>query len=300
MSSILLTWGTWFVWSFMAEKLVEDKHNVILLKRTTSSLDKISHLIWNDLVKTIDIDRTWLDEVFENNQIDSVIHLATAYWRKWESASEIIEATLIYSIRLLEQAIKHKTASFLNTDSYFNNSIQLSDNIWLHAESKRDFIKYAKQLTKWSDIKFMNIVMGHVYWPRDDERKLIPAVIKQLLGNQEMKLVKGDNQRNFVYVKDLIRVYTTILDNIDSIDQNYQDFYDWTGEIVTVRQLVKKLKDITNSSSHLAFGAYPERENEIMTITPDMESKTHQLGWEAKYTIDQGLAETVEYYKSLS
>ena len=92
---------------------------------------------------------------------------------------------------LLEHAIKYETKAFVNTDSYFNQSIQLSDNIGIHAEAKRDFLKYAKRMIQDTPIKFLNLVMGHVYGPRDNEKKLVPAMINKLIRQEpNIELVK--------------------------------------------------------------------------------------------------------------
>lgn len=300
--SIALTWWTWFVWSFLVEKLIEDWHHVTLLKRSTSSLDKIQHLTDSSLVELFDIDwKKPLDHIFQRNAISVVMHLATAYGRKEEKGTEIIESAIQLPMKLLELAKKYNAEAFINTDSYFNQSIQLQDNIGIHAEAKRDFLKYAKHIIKDHHIKFWNVVMWHVYWPRDYEKKLVPWLIMQLLANKEnIALVVWNNQRNFVYVKDIVRVYAMIIQYLEQMAQwAYEDFYDRTWEIVTVRQMANMLKKITWSTSQFAYWAYPDRENEIMEITPNLHTTIHNFGWKPEYTIEEWLTETVEYYKSL-
>lgn len=300
MGAILLTWGTGFVGSHLLDKLLEEDKEVILLKRTTSNMDKISNLIWNDLVKTIEIDTTSFKQIFEEHTIDVIVHLATSYGRKGESTTQIVESAINLPLQLLENAISHNVWAFINTDSYFNQSIQLSDNIWVHAEAKRDFLKYAKSMIQGKSIKFLNLIMWHVYWPRDSEKKLIPGVIKKLLNEDDyIDLVEWKNERNFIYVKDLIKVYMTMLQHIEKMEDQYQDFYDRTGEVVTVREMVEMLKEITQSKSQFKFGTVPDREKEIMKIHPDLDTLTHRLWWAPKYTIQEWLTETVDYYKSL-
>ena len=300
--NVAVTWGTWFVGSFLVEQLVHEWHKVHILKRSSSKKDNISHMIDNDLVQICNIDSWDMDGLFAENDFDAIMHLATSYWRKWEKPSEIFESAIMLPMKLLELAKEYKVKAFINTDSYFNKSITLKDNIWFHAEAKRDFLKYAKQAIKGSDIKFANVVMWHVYWPRDHEKKLVPGVIQQLLREQKkIPMVKGDNQRNFVYVKDLVRVYTTILNNLETLHNKvqYRDYYDRTWEITTVKEMVEMLKAITWSSSSFDWWAYPEREQEIMKITPNLDSTIHKTWWKPEYTLEEWLQETIEYYKSL-
>ena len=58
----------------------------------------------------------------------------------------------------------------------------------------------------------------------------------------------------------------TMLEHIDTMETQYEDFYDRTGETVTVREMVEMLKDIIQSASQFLFGTVPDREKEIMTI----------------------------------
>jgi hypothetical protein len=143
MYTILLTWWTWFVWSHLLEKLIQI-HKVILFKRSSSDLEKIQHLLPHENIKMVDNTIWNIETIFEENTIDVIIHLATSYWRDWKSDAEVLMSTTVLPMELLDLWIKYWTKAFINTNSYFNQSILLSDNIWLHAESKRDFQKYAK------------------------------------------------------------------------------------------------------------------------------------------------------------
>lgn len=299
METVLLTWWTWFVGSFLLEELVK-KYKVILLKRSFSNTDKVSEaLSWSNVL-AYDIDKIQLKEVFESNHIDAVIHTATSYGRKWETPSEIIESAMLLPMKLLELSLEHGINTFINTDSYFNQSIKLDNpELWFHAEAKRTYLAFAKKLILNKAIKFLNMKIGHVYWPRDDKNKFVPSVIYKLLANDEsMDFTLGEQERNFVYVRDLVNIYVAILEHKDDFENGYGDFEGRTWEKVTVRQLVEKVKQYTGSTTMLNFGALPYREWEIMTI-PDKEEKLDKIWWKPQYTIDQWLEETIAYFKSI-
>lgn len=298
MNKVALTGGTGFVGSFLTERLLEEWYEVTLLKRSTSNLNNIEHLIRNNLLSLFDIDKSSLTQFFRENHIDISIHLATSYGRKWESASQIVESTILLPMQLLEASLNNNVKAFINTDSFFNQSIHLSDNIGIHAESKRDFLKYAKQLLHNKPMHFLNLIMWHVYGPRDHEKKLVPAMITKLLANEPyIDLVEGNNQRNFIYVKDLVNVYMTLIRYVPYMEKQFEDFYDRTGEVVTVKEMVLMLKELTNSSSQFNFWAIPDRPNEIMSIEPDTNTTVHKLWRAPQYTIKEWLRETIEFYK---
>ena len=66
-----------------------------------------------------------------------------------------------------------------------------------------------------------------------------------------------------------------------------------SNELISIRDfvtLVKKLCNNTNTS--LNFGALPYRNNEVMSTNVDT-SFLKSLGWEARYTLEDGLRDTI-------
>jgi nucleoside-diphosphate-sugar epimerase len=299
MKVVLLTWATWFVWGFLLEALLKE-YTVIVLKRTFSNTQYISTFLDFPNCITYNIDQVPTNEIYAKHKIDVVVHTATKYWRKyWEKISDIVQSTLMFPLELLENSIYYWVPCFINTDSFFNGGIWLDELLWYHAFSKEQFLRFAKKMIDWKHIKFINLKIGHIYWPRDDENKFVPTIInKMLLKEAKIDLTLGEQQRNFLYVKDLVDIYITILKNLHWIDVLYKDFYGWTWEIVTIKQIVQKIKSYTHSSSFLNFWAIQYRKNEIMTI----ESKEKELNtfwWKPKYSIDEWLKETIAYFKSI-
>lgn len=301
MHTVLLTGWTWFVGSHLLEEL-RKHHKVILLKRSTSNLEKIDHLLPDKHIKLVNADKINIEDLFKKNRIDIIIHLATSYGRDGKSDAEVLMSTTVLPMELLDLWVKYGTRAFINTNSYFNQGISLSDNIWLHAESKRDFQKYAKNKIEksWGSMKLLDYMMWHVYGPRDGLHKLFPQIIRKMLQNEKkIDLVKGQNQRNFIYVKDVVNAYMCMLEYIRKMPNHYQEFYDRTGEVVTVRRMVELTKKFTNSTSEVIYGTIPDRANEIMTITPDEDTLLHQLWRKPQYTFEQWLLETIAYFRSI-
>ena len=113
--TILLTGGTGYLGSKILKKLVDEKYDIILLKRSFSNTVRI-----NDHLKKIrfyDVDRIPLETIFSQNSIDMVVHCATNYGRRENDPLQVIEANLLLPLKLLELGKNYRIKCFINTDT---------------------------------------------------------------------------------------------------------------------------------------------------------------------------------------
>src|ERR1700683_1801244 len=92
-STILVTGGTGFLGSHLVRRLLADGHDVILAKRSTSPMARLSDL--KGKLKTFDLDREAPEEIFARHRVDVVLHCATDYGRKETPASRVVGANLV-------------------------------------------------------------------------------------------------------------------------------------------------------------------------------------------------------------
>jgi nucleoside-diphosphate-sugar epimerase len=296
--TILLTWWTWFLWSHLLERLINDWYKVILLKRTNSNLSKINWLI--DKIKFYDIDKLEkLELVFENHKINSIIHTSTDYWRREWDFNKIIDANLLFPIKLLELWIKYWINTFINSDTFWDDNMELP--IWLsyYAYSKKDFIKYSKKLIEKSNIKFINIKLEHLYWPKDNESKFIPYIINSLLKNVEsIDLTEGKQKKDFIYINDAINAYIYILNNVGKINISFEEFDLWIGKTLSIKELLLKINNIIKANTLMNFWKLIYRKWEAMESKANIE-KLNNFWWQYEYDIDRWILETINYFKFL-
>ncbi|MEG2898665.1 MAG: NAD(P)-dependent oxidoreductase, partial [Eubacterium sp.] len=102
---ILLTGATGFLGSHLLKKFVSEKYNVVILKRSTSNVYRIENELKE--VKSYDVDRVELSQVFEENEkFDAIVHTATCYGRQHESILQMEKTNLIFPLKLLENAVQ--------------------------------------------------------------------------------------------------------------------------------------------------------------------------------------------------
>lgn len=282
MKNILLTGGTGFLGSHLAYRLYQN-YQLILLKRSFSNPWRISDI--PDNVLCYDIDKTPINRVFEENRIDAVIHTATCYGRKGESITDIVNANIVFPLKLAELAIRFNTDTFFNTDTIaykYLNSYSLS---------KKQFLEWLKQCS--DKIRIVNMKLEHIYGPKDDENKFVSFVIRRMLKNEVLDLTPGEQKRDFVFIDDVVNAYIKIFEE-PFVSEPFSEFEIGTGQSVTVKDFVKKIHKYINSGSLLNFGAIPYRENEIMESEADI-SKMTDMSWNPRVSLEEGIHSTVDY-----
>lgn len=105
----------------------------------------------------------------------------------------------------------------------------------------------------------------------------------------------GEEKRDFTYVKDT--VIGTVLAAFMEEGKN-QVFNIGTGSTTTIRQLADAIINITESSSLIEYQKRREWDETIVREA-DIGKIQQMLGYMSKYDLEQGLRETVEWYKQL-
>jgi CDP-paratose synthetase len=288
--TILLTGATGFLGSHLLEALLNQGYPVVVLKRSTSNLWRIEHLTGQ--YQSYDVDKAPLEKAFEEQRIDCVIHTACHYGRNGDPISDIVESNLMFGLRILDACLK------FNTDTFFNTDTLLQKHLNVYTLSKKQFVEW---LTQASDkIQVVNLKLEHMYGPKDDTTKFVPWVISQLQQSvAEIKLTKGEQQRDFIYIDDVVSAYLTVLEQAKKLP-SFSEFDVGTGQLVTVRGFLEQLKEVYEANfgstdTKLAFGAIPYREGEMMTVEVDNKALLG-LGWLPTTNMQQGLERILKEY----
>ncbi len=289
MQRVLLTGATGFLGSHLLEALINEGHQVVILKRSTSDTWRINHLL--ECVIAYDVDKQPIEAAFEQQKIDAVIHTACHYGRNQDSICNVVEGNLMFALRVLEAAVHFNANTFFNTDTL------LPKNINTYSLSKHQFAEWLKQSRK--NMQCLNIKIEHMYGPKDDKTKFVPWLLDQMVNsNEEIKLTQGTQKRDFVYIDDVVSAYMLLLNKIGTLPK-WSEFDVGTNQLVTIKEFVCSLQTIVEASmgihidGRLNFGAIPYREGEIME--PVINNATLvQAGWQPKITLDNGLQKVLK------
>ena len=283
---ILLTGATGFVGSHMLEELLDTGHRVSIITRSSSDLTRIRPRL-NEVAQVYNMDKVSLESIFQKHQVEVIIHTATSYGRN-QLLSEQLEANIQFPIRLLELGTKYHSKAFMNTDTFFGKE-QYSSYAYLdsYSKSKKFMDNMAKAYAARHSIKYVNMRLEHVYGPNDQEHKFISATIQALLRKPSLSLTQGEQKRDFVYVQDVAKAYTTVIDHLEALS-DVTEFEIGRGCSTSIREFVELAHQLTASSTSLDFGLLPYRESEIMDSYADHQGLL-ALGWRAETDLHAGI-----------
>lgn len=136
----------------------------------------------------------------------------------------------------------------------------------------------------------------NTYGPRmhPNDGRVVSNLIVQALKGEEITIY-GDGQqtRSFCYVDDMIDALLSLMDSPN----------DFTGPVnvgnpdeITILALAEMVLKLTGSRSKLVFKALPG--DDPRQRKPDIELAQKSLGWSPTMSLEDGLQETVAYFKA--
>lgn len=130
------------------------------------------------------------------------------------------------------------------------------------------------------------------YGPGEDERRLVPSVIRNLLKGQEAKVSPGGQRRDFLHVEDVASAVRAVAESRLTGCVNVG-----SGEAPTVKEIVTTIGEAVGRPELLRFGAVPYYEGEPMLIVAD-NAKLRTSGWTPRIGLAEGLKRTVEWWRA--
>ena len=287
---ILLTGGTGFLGSNILRRLLGLGHELFCIKRETSSLERVN--FFKHKIKWFNLETSDFDEIISSYKIEGIIHCATDYGRKQFNPIQTIETNLILPLKLLHAAANNNVLVFINTDTVLDKRVDT------YSLSKRQFSEWLEKYS--NDILTINVALEHFYGPFDNDSKFVTYVIRKMLGNEDsIDFTLGLQKRNFVYIEDVIDAFIVLLNNINKLDNSFHNFEVGTEDSVSIKDFVGLVKKLcNNNTTDLNFGAINYRENEVMNTNTNTD-KLKSLGWFPRFSLEDGLKNTIDLEKKL-
>ena len=138
----------------------------------------------------------------------------------------------------------------------------------------------------------------NTYGPRQSARAVIPTIITQLLsGKEEIKLGALSPTRDFNYVKDTVQGFIEISKSEKTIGEEINIA---TQQEISIGQLANELIKQINPNAQIICDEErlrPEK-SEVNRLLGSNAKIKMLTNWEPKYSLSEGLAETIEFLKN--
>ena len=284
---ILVTGGTGFLGNALNKILLSNDYAVVMYTSKKSRLDRVSN--YKSKVEILFREEFSPEEVLCNSGIQTIVHNATCFGRSGESDFEVFQTNLDYSIQLFEGGIKNGIRWFFNSDT------SLPKNINAYSLSKSKFKEYVRNRAYAIDLNVINVTLESIYGPGDDSTKFITWFMNQCKRNvSKIDLTGGDQKRDFIYIDDAALAYFMILHSKDKFKSRYENINIGSGQSHSIREICELIKKITLSTSHLNFGKFPYRDNEIMLSVADIR-RLKDFGFQLETKLENGLRKMMEF-----
>src|SRR6266568_6046668 len=140
----------------------------------------------------------------------------------------------------------------------------------------------------------------NTFGPRQSTRAVIPQVITQLAsGARTVKLGALDPTRDFSYVTDTAEAFITVGEAPASAVIG-ELFNCGPGDDIAIGKLAEDIARLMGVEADIVED--PQRlrpkDSEVMRLLCDATKLRERTGWQPRYTRDEGLAETIEWYRN--
>jgi CDP-glucose 4,6-dehydratase len=138
---------------------------------------------------------------------------------------------------------------------------------------------------------------GNFYGPGDlNFNRIVPDTIKSLFYNKK-PIIRSDGTliRDYIFIGDGAHAYMTLAQNLHRPEIKGQAFNFSTGNKLSVLEIVKKITHLYPSMIEPEI--LNEAKNEIPHQYLSSEKALKLLNWTPKYSLDEGLKITIEWYK---
>lgn len=255
----------------------ESRHTVIGLARKRNNEATINNIIYTT-------ENNWIEKIVEFEP-NIIINTIACYGRHNEPATALIESNILMPIRELE-SISSLDAVFINCGT------SLPPNTSLYAYTKQKANELAAAIIDKVCGKYIELKLEHFYGAFDGDDKFTSMVIRRCLSNQPVKLTSGLQQRDFLYIKDLLTAFDCIINNVNNFPK-FHSIEVGSGKAISIREYVETVKNITKSNSIIEFGVVKERANELMYSCADI-AELEKIGWKREFSLVDALTEIIE------
>ncbi|GMA69667.1 UDP-glucose 4-epimerase GalE [Leuconostoc litchii] len=314
--AILVLGGAGYIGSHMVKRLVEAKHDVVVV----DALFTGHRAAVNPKAKfyQVDIrDKAALSEVFDKEDIEQVVHFAA-----FSIVPESVANPLKYfdnntsgMITLLEVMKAHdvKQIVFSSTAATYGNPVNIPIKetdpqrpINPYGESKlmmEKIMGWSDQAdgVKWVALRYFNVAGasddGTIGEDHSPETHLVPIILQAGLGQREYIEMFGDdyntpdgfNVRDYVHVLDLADAHILALKYLaDGNDSNQFNLGSATG--FSVKEMVEAAREATSVDIPDKIG--PRRDGDPDILIANSDKARDVLGWAPKYDNVQDIIKT--------
>lgn len=297
----VVTGANGFIGANLVRALLQTEVDVTCTVRPGADLWRIADIRKDVRIVTHDLGYGISDAMKrEVGKADIVYHLAAAGVNQaFSDSASIVRANVAGTLELLEAAVDWGVERFIYCGSCFEygSGNSLSENdipnpMNQYAASKSAAWIFSRAFGAQHGLQVVSLRPFTAYGPFEGSFRLVPQTISKALQGSPIALTLGEQERDFVYVDDLVEAFLMVANNKD-LDGETLNIC--TGIATSVRSMVNTILEITGSDAQPLFGSVPYRESELWSLSGNPEKAVRSLGWTSSHSVDEGIRATLSW-----
>ena len=308
---VLVTGAGGFIGSHLAEELVRQGAKVRalvhynsrnswgLLEKADQSLVRHMEVVLGDVT-----DPQCADRLVQGQEV--VFHLAAliAIPYSYQAAASYVATNISGTLNILEACRRHKVRKLVHTSTSETYGtaryVPIDEKHPLQGQSPYSASKIGADHLAESYYRSFGLPVAvirpfNTFGPRQSARAVIPTIITQLLEkNPALKLGAVSPVRDFNYVADTVSGFLAVASSPESAGEVINI---GSGRGVSIAHTAEAIMRLTGRRARVIKASARMRpvKSEVLRLVCDNSKAKRLLGWRPRYSLEQGLALTIDY-----
>ncbi len=279
MKTILVTGSSGFIGKHLVHKLKLENFQIIQIPSS---------------IKSIENENTWQDLP----GADCVYHLAARTYvpDSWTDTQQFLSTNVIGTQKVLEYCKKHNSKLIYMSAYLYGKPehLPIDESHSLQPNNPYALSKcFAEQLCKfystYHDISVTIIRPFNIFGPGQDEKFLIPFVIRQVKYEDKIYVKDLKPCRDYIYIDDLIDA----LLEANKLHAKMHVMNIGSGVSYSVKDIINIIQEVAKTSKKVV-STNEERPNEIDDVIANIKSASELLNWTPKLSFRDGVKKMLE------
>jgi UDP-glucose 4-epimerase len=296
MTRVLVTGGAGFIASHIADRLLERGDEVVVIDNfATARRDTLAP---HDRLRLVDgsiADTAATDALFEEYRPEVVVHAAASYKdpADWEEDARTNALGTANVVKASERVGANRFVYFQTALCYGLHPQEQPITLEHPLDPKDSSYAISKTAGEWyvrlSSLDWISLRLANVYGPRNLSGPL-PTFYQRLSDGKSVFVV--DTRRDFVFVDDLVAV---AMKAVDGVGQGV--YHVSSGADVSIKELFDATVAAMGHELEEDVEVRPRNPDDAPSILLDPSKTERDFDWAARTPLEEGVAESVRYYR---
>lgn len=316
MKTILVTGGAGFIGSNLCDKLLGLKYKVVNIDNFNSYYDpkikekNIENALKCDrytLYRGDILDKNLLKRIFDENNIDLIIHLAAmaGVRNSLKDPLEYVDVDIKGTVNLLQMCAEREIKKFIEASSSsvygINSKVPFSENdnvdlpISPYATAKRATELFCSTYTRLYGISTACLRFFTVYGSRQRPEMAIHMFTKNIYEGKPINMFgDGSSRRDYTYIDDVVDGIIALIDK----NFKFEIFNFGNSDTISLNDLIKNIEEVVGKKA--IINNMPVQKGDVPITYADISKAKELIGYNPKTKLKEGISKFFSWYETYS